>query len=416
MSRIIFHIDANNAYLSWEAVYRLQHGESIDLRQIPSVVGGDPKKRSGIVLAKSNPAKKYGITTGETLFSAFKKCPNLVVVPPNYPLYIKCSNAMVEILKDYSPQIQRYSIDECFLDFSGMKHLHESPFEIAEDIRRRIKNELGFTVSIGVSSNKLLAKMGGELKKPDAVSTLWPSELSEKLWPLPVEDLFMVGRATLPKLRKMSIYTIGDLAKYDPKYLQYTLKSHGQVIWNFANGIEASSVKKSTHLVAKGIGNSTTISFDVETSKEAHLILLSLTETVAMRLRDSGLCAMLVSVSIKTSTFEHYSHQRKFYTPTDTTKQIFAYVKMLFDEIWKGEPIRHLGVRVSELCDNDFVQISIFDEEVSDKQKSLDKVIDQLRLKYDSKIITKCCFLHSGIKPLSGGISEEDYPLMSSQL
>lgn len=417
MNRIIFHVDVNSAYLSWEAVYRLQRGEKVDLRNIPSIVGGDPKKRSGIVLAKSTPAKAYKIQTGETLNAAFKKCPNLTVVPPNYNLYIKASNAMTDLLREYSPQVQRFSIDECFMDFTGMQRLYPDPVATAEEIRQRIKDELGFTVSIGVSSNKLLAKMGGELKKPDGVSTLWPHEIESKMWPLDVSELFMVGRASAPKLHKMSIFTIGDLAKYDPKYLEYNLKSHGRLIWDYANGREDSAVRKSNVIEMKGLGNSTTIPHDVTTAAEAHLVILSLTETVAMRLRDAGRCARLVAIGIRTSELQHYSHQRKVDTPTDSTMQIYEYAKDLFNEAWQGEPIRHLGVRVSELCGNDFVQVSFFqDEQKNDKQRRLDAAIDQIRLKYDNKAITRGCFANSGIKPMMGGVGEEDYPLMSSML
>lgn len=417
MERIIFHVDVNGAYLSWEAAYRLQRGEKLDLRAVPSIVGGDPKKRSGIVLAKSEPAKAYKIQTGESLAAAYRKCPNLTVVPPNYNLYIKSSNALVELLREYSPQVQRFSIDECFMDFSGMNRIYPDPVAVAEEIRQRVKDELGFTVSIGISNNKLLAKMGGELKKPDGVSTLWPFEIESKLWPLPVEELFMVGRATVPKLHKMSIFTIGNLAKYDPRHLEYNLKSHGRLIWDYANGREESEVRKSNRMEMKGLGNSTTIAHDVSEAREAHLILLSLTETVAMRLRDAELCALLVGISIRTSDFEHYGHQRRFYTPTNSTKQIFAYVRELFDEAWKGEPIRHLGVRVSELCGDDFIQVNFFeDDQVSEKQRRLDATIDQLRLKYDNNAIVRGCFVNSGIKPMAGGVGEDDFPVMSNLL
>lgn len=416
MSKIIFHIDVNSAYLSWEAAYRLQKGEELDLRTIPSAVGGDPKKRNGIILAKSIPAKKYDIKTGESLYEAYKKCPDLYVVPPSYHLYIKSSNAMIDIVKEYSPMIQRYSVDECFLDYTNMESLLGDPIKTAHIIKERIKNELGFTVSIGISNNKLLAKMGSDLKKPDAVTTLFSEEISSKMWPLPIEDLFMVGRATAPKLHKLGIQTIGDLANFDLKLLKYKLKSHGELIWNYANGIENSEVRKSNHLEIKGIGNSTTTSYDVETSEEAYMILLSLCETIGMRLRDSDYCARLVSVGIKTSDFGYYSHQHKFDTPTDSTKQIYEYTKKLFDESWKGEQIRHLGVRVSEFCHNDMIQLSIFDSNNTDKQRALDEVIDKIRMKYGSKSVIRCCFLNSGIKPLMGGVCEVDYPLMSSIL
>lgn len=417
MERIIFHVDVNSAYLSWEAIYRLQRGETVDLRTIPSAVGGDPKKRTGIILAKSGPAKKFNIQTGESLGAALKKCPELVMVPPNYSLYMKCSNAMTELLREYSPQIQRFSVDECFMDFTGMEKIYPDPLAVAHEIGNRLKTEYGFTVSIGISSNKLLAKMAGELKKPDGVSTLWPEEIQAKMWPLPVEELFMVGRATAPKLHKMSIYTIGDLAQYDPKFLAYNLKSHGHLIWQYANGLEDSLVKKSNRVMVKGIGNSTTLPKDIHTSEEAYLVLLSLTEMVAMRLRDIGQCARLVAVGIKTGEFDHYGHQHKVLTPTDSTTQIYEYAKTLFDESWRGEPIRHLGVRVSELCDNDFLQLSFFeDQKKAEKQRKLDAAIDEIRLKYDNKAIMRGCFAGSNVKPISGGVGEEDYPLMSSML
>ncbi len=232
---LIFHIDANSAYLSWESTYRLQHGDKIDLRTLPSVIGGDPVTRHGIVLAKSTLAKKYNIKTGEAIYSAKQKCPGLIIVPPRYDLYMMCSSAMHEILQEYTPLIQRFSIDESFLDLSNTKHLHSGPVDLAHKIKDRIKKELGFTVNIGISSNKLLAKMAGDLKKPDMVHTLFPEEIKEKMWTLSVQDLFMVGRATLPKLNKLNIYSIGDLATYDLNVLMVALKSQGKLIWEYAN-------------------------------------------------------------------------------------------------------------------------------------------------------------------------------------
>lgn len=259
MSTLVFHIDVNSAYLSWEATYRLQQGETLDLRTIPSVVGGDETSRHGIVLAKSIPAKKYNIKTGETLHDARIKCPELVIVPPRYWLYMKCSSAMHKILYEYTPIIQRFSVDESFLDFSNMENLYTDYIRLAETIKERIKVELGFTVNIGISNNKLLAKVASDLKKQDRIHTLFPHEIRKKMWPLTVEDLFMVGRATAPKLHKLNINTIGDLANYDVNILKNILKSHGEVIWNYANGIDNSQVRKSNYIEMKGIGNSTTI-------------------------------------------------------------------------------------------------------------------------------------------------------------
>lgn len=416
MSRIIFHIDVNSAYLSWEAVYRLQHGEALDLRTIPSAVGGDPVKRHGIILAKSLPAKPYKIQTGESLMAAFQKCPHLTVVPPRYELYLKSSNALIELISDYSAHIQRYSIDECFVDFTDMVMLYGDPVETAHVIRKRIKKELGFTVSIGISSNKLLAKIASDLKKPDAVTTLFPEEIPSKMWPLPVEELFMVGRATAPKLHFLGIETIGDLANYDLEVLKGSLKSQGVLIWNYANGREDSQVKKSNRLAIKSIGNSSTIPFDIDNRKEAHLMLLSLSEMVGMRLRDSQYLARLVSVSFKTHLFNSSGHQRKFEIPTDHTSEIYRVACELFDELWDGTPLRHLGVRVSEFCENDFIQLHLFDSSTDERKQRLDRVIDELRGRFDPKVIMRGAFVGSGIKPLTGGVGEDDFPLMSSIL
>jgi len=414
--RTIMHIDVNSAFLSWEAVYRLQHGDSLDLRTVPSVVGGDPVIRRGIVLAKSVPAKKYKIKTGESIFSALQKCPSLIIVPPRYDLYIQCSNNLIKLLEEYSPAVQRYSVDECFLDYTNMEYHFGPPLSAAHTIKERIKKELGFTVNIGISSNKLLAKMASDFQKPDKIHTLYLHEIEEKMWPLPVEDLFMVGRSTAPKLHKLGIYTIGDLAKANPKFLYQHLKSHGTLIWNFANGIENSPVTREKSAPIKSIGNSTTISFDVTDQRTAHLILLSLVETVAMRLRNEECCGKLISVYIKTNDFRHYSHQKKLEIPTDCTNHIFKYACELFDEAWKGEPIRQLGVRISDLCSNQFCQLSLFDSSDTQKQKAVDKSIDQLRMRYGSMAVIRASFLHSRLKPITGGILEEDYASMSSIL
>lgn len=412
--RTIFHIDANSAYLSWEAAYRLQHGETVDLRTIPSVVGGDEASRHGIILAKSIPTKKFNIKTGETLREARQKCPELVVVPPRYELYMRCSSAMRDILGEYSPNIQVFSIDECFMELTNMERLFNDPVELAHIVKDRIKHELGFTVNIGISSNKLLAKVGGDLKKPDMVHTLFPEEIAEKMWPLPVEDLYMCGRATTSKLHKMGIYRVGELAKTELSTLKYFLKSHGELLWNYANGLENSPVRPGAPIPIKGIGNSTTIPFDVEDRRTAHLVLLSLVETVAMRLRHAAFCTQLVEVSIRTNELFSYSHQEKFSVPTDCTNAIYEKACGLFDAAWKGQPIRHLGVRVSELCSNEFLQLSMF-EKNREKQKRLDAAVDRIRMQYGSKAVVRSSFLNSGLKPVTGGVIE-DYTMMSSIL
>ncbi|MBU3215026.1 DNA polymerase IV [Clostridium estertheticum] len=418
MSRLIFHIDANSAYLSWEAAYRLQRGELLDLRLVSSVIGGDEESRHGIVLTKSIPAKKFDIHTGETLYSARAKCPSIVIVPPRYWLYMKCSAAMNQIFEEYTPKIQRFSIDESFLDFSNMEGLYPDYMKLAEIIKERINKELGFTVNIGISNNKLLAKVASDFKKPNRIHTLFPREIKSKMWPLPVEDLFMVGRATTPKLHGLNINTIGELANYDLKILKNKFKSHGLVIWNYANGNEFSEVRRSNYIEMKGIGNSTTTPFDVYDKETAHIVLLSLCETVSMRLRDSKNCCTVVSISVRGSDMISYSRQKKLAVATDSTRKIHEIVCYLFDNVWKGNPIRHLGVHITDFCGNDFYQCSLLDTFNYEKDSNLNKTIDEIRLKYGSKAISRSCFLHSGLNNMCGGMAdgEEEYPLMSAML
>lgn len=415
-ARTIMHIDVNSAFLSWQAVYNLQRGDTLDLREIPSVVGGSQADRRGIVLAKSTPAKAYGIQTGEVLWQARQKCPNLVSVPPNYELYMKCSNALYEVVKEYSPKIQRFSVDEMFVDYTGMERHFGEPVEAAHRIKDRIKQELGFTVNVGIGCNKLTAKVAGDLKKPDMVHTLYPSEIPLKMWPLPVEDLFMVGRQTKKKLNMLNIHTIGQLANADRKLLNGKLKSFGTLVWCYANGIDESPVQSGYFLQMKGIGNSTTIKFDVTDRYTACKVLLSLTESVALRLRAAHSCCRVVAVEIRNSDLESYSHQRKLISHTSITNEIYRNVVELFIESWKGEKIRHLGVRVTDFCSDEFIQPSFFDAGDRDKKNALDSAIDDIRGKFGNKSVMRGVFLDGEFSPITGSMGAEDYPVMSSIL
>lgn len=399
-NKIIFHIDVNSAYLSWTAVKLLQYGSELDIRKIPSVIGGSEENRHGIILAASIPAKKYGIKTGEPIYSARLKCRDLVVYPPDYNWYVKSSDALYKLLSEYSPKIQRYSIDECFMDAT---HFKENYKRVAMRIKMRITQELGFNCNIGISTNKLLAKMASDFKPKNAIHTLFKEEISLKMWDLPVEDLFMVGRASAAKLKKLNINTIGELAHSDVNLLINKLHSHGKLIYEYANGIDNSEIRESNYLEVKGIGNSTTISYDVETMEEAFKILLSLTESVAMRLRESNSLCGLAVVSVKTNQFAYYSHQKPLKSNTDSTNVIFEGIKEAFKEVWKGEKIRQLGVRVTKLCANSYVQETLFDFEKNEKQRKLDKTLDALRNKYGKEAVMRSTFLHSGVKPLNGG-------------
>ena len=406
---VIMHIDANSAYLSWEAVFRLQSGYPIDLRDIPSVVSGDPEKRHGIILAKSIPAKKMGIKTGESLMEARNKYPGLAVVGPNYDLYLQCSDAMYDILLEYSPLIQRYSVDECFLDYTASQRRFGDPVEVAYKIKERIKNELGYTVNVGVGPNKLLAKMASELEKPDRVHTLWLNEIQSKMWPLDASELFMVGRATTRKLKDRNINTIGDLACQDPNHMKAYLKSQGLLVWSFANGIDESLVTPNDEIIQKGIGNSTTIDHDVMDYKEALMVLLALTERVCSRLRKFKRVCSLISVSVATNEFRYSSHQLQLQCYLNSTTEIYKYVVRLFDEIWRKEPIRKLGVHVSNFVKDSEIQLSIFDANGRDKDERVDAAIDKIRAKYGDRSVIRGCFTNGPICPIQGGVNDGDY-------
>ena len=414
--RIIMHIDVNSAFLSWQAVYNLQRGHPVDLREIPSAVGGNQATRHGIILARSIPAKKYGVKTGETVWEAKNKCPQLLLVPPDHHLYMKCSRALMEILNEYSPRVQQYSIDEAFLDYTGMEERLGEPVSFAHRLKARIHKELGFTVNIGISCNKLLAKMASELKKPDMVHTLFPGEIREKMWPLPVEELFMVGRKTAKKLRSMGILTIGDIAAADPDLLRHKLKSHGLLIYDYARGIENSPVFPGYYMPMKGMGNSATIPFDVEDTRTARLILLSLSETVAMRLRYSRNCCSVIAVSIKYSDFRHCSHQQRLITPVNCTMDIYKTAARLFDEAWDGSPVRHMGVRAAGLERDSHMQCSVFDHPYYSRNLELDRAVDSIRDAYGIKSVVRACFINSGICASLGGVGSENWPVMSSIL
>lgn len=394
--KILFHVDVNSAFLSWEAVHRLKQGSPLDLRSIPAVVGGNEDSRKGIVLARSQPAKSYGIYTGETLYQARKKCPQLVVTSPNHQVYAQYSAELFQLLQQYSPSIAKFSIDEGFLDFTGMENLFGKPIQAAYLIKDRIHAELGFTVNIGISCNKLLAKMAGELSKPNKVHTLWPEEIMSKLWPLPIQELYMVGRASVPILNSLGIRTIGDLAQTEQPKLERVLKSHGRLLWNYANGIEEPDVLTRENTV-KGIGNSCTTPEDVQDQDTAYNYLLSLAESVAFRLREDNSLCNTVAVGLKDYQFKTYSHQRKLGYPTDLTQEIYDTVKILFREMWKGEPLRLLEVRVTDLSPNSSSQLTLFTPPKQEKLKNLDTVIDKIRTKNGKKAILRASLLQKDL-------------------
>lgn len=417
MKTTIFHIDVNSAFLSWEAVYRITHrGGTLDLREIPSAVGGDMTLRRGIILAKSIPAKKYNIKTGETIIEAREKCPKLVLVPPNYDLYESCSAAFMSILREYSDVVEQYSIDEAFVDMTSSCHLFGTPKETAEQMKNRIKQELGFTVNIGISGNKLLAKMASDFTKPDRVHTLYPEEIPQKMWPLPVSDLFFVGRATTKKLFSVGIKSIGELAKTDPVFLKSILKKQGEMIWGFANGIDLSPVI-SNPPANKGYGNSTTIPFDVTDIATANRVLLGLAETVGNRLRADRVQIEVVSVGIRYSNLFYQSHQKVLKTSTNLTWEIYKAAGDLFQELWNGFPIRHLGIHTSRVQNDNFTrQLNLFEEVDYDKLAQMDMTLDRLRERFGIDSVKRAVFLDQPIDHMSGGILRKNRTVDYSQI
>ena len=388
MEREILHVDVNNAFLSWTAVEKLKNGETLDIRTIPAIIGGDEAQRKGIVLAKSNIAKQFGIQTGEPIFFARKKCPNIQIFQSDFNVYRKYSNALYNLLMEYTDKIERYSIDECFLDLTGYIPKPRKLIDIAYEISKRAREELGFTVNIGVAPNKLLAKMASDFEKPNKVHTLYQEEIETKMWILPVSELFMVGRRSLPKLQKMGIKTIGDLAKSDEKLLIKNFGKYGKMIWEYSNGIDNEEVNYIKEK-PKNIGNSITLPYDYNNIEKIEEVLLALVEQVSYRLRNQEMFANVVNIQIKTNEFKVFSHQRKLDFATDSTKIIGKEAKKLLTEIYNNTPIRLIGVSVSSLVEKEERQISLFENIENEKQKKIDSVLDNIKEKYGYEAITR---------------------------
>lgn len=410
MGPYIFHIDANSAFLSWSAAYRVRVlGEKTDLRLLPSIVGGDQEKRHGIVLAKSTMAKKYGIKTGEAIVTAKKKCPGLVVVPPDYGLYVSASRAFIAKLKQYTDQVIQYSIDEAWAVFDGYEKLYGQGqmVSFAHDLKEEIKEELGFTVNIGISTNFLLSKMAGDFSKPDRVHTLFPEEIEKKMWSLPVSDLFFVGKATAAKLHRLGIFTIGELAQADEKMIQAHLKTPGEIIQGYARG-EDLQPDMFTHETNKGYGNSLTAPVDITDMEYAKQLMLSLCETIGMRLRDDNVRISVVSVHITTSEFHHEGKQAQLLTATDVTEEIYEAACRIFGRLWDGKtPVRQIGVHTSRVQTDAGRQYNLFDLKKYDRLEVLDRTVDGIRRKYGEDAVFRAGFLKSNVPHMGGGLHRE---------
>lgn len=397
--KIIFHIDVNSAFLSWEAVYRLRVLKSdLDLRTLPSAVGGDSSKRHGIILAKSIPAKKYAIQTGEPVHLALKKCPDLLLVSPNHLIYEEYSRDLMHLLYQFTPDIEPFSIDEAFLNMSGSILPNSNPIETAEFIREKIKKDLGFTVNIGISTNKLLAKMASDFQKPDKIHTLFPEEIAQKMWPLPLEELYFVGKSSAKILRGLGLNTIGDIAQLNPKFLKSHLgNKHGELIYQYAHGIDHNIVD-SVASPNKGYGNSTTLSKDIDNIEEASFVLLSLSETVSARLRRNNVKAGCITVETTDCDFNRSSHQTTLLSSTNSTNKIHDIVVKLLKEFWKGVPVRLLGIRATKLSSENYTQLNLFDMVNHEKQEKLDQALDNIMCRFGKDSVKRASFLETDVK------------------
>lgn len=389
MNRIILHVDVNNAYLSWSALYLLKNGHKNDIRQRYAIIGGDESQRRGIVLAKSNLCKKKGVVTAETIGSARRKCPYLEVYTPNFKVYKYFSDKMYEYLCTYTDIIERYSIDECFLDYTGSVKLFGDPIKIAYKIKDDIYKKFGFTVNVGVGNNKLLAKMASDFEKPNKVHTLFSNEISDKMFPLPIEDLFMIGKSSSKRLREMGINTIGELANYDEDELIKRFKKMGKMMHEFANGIDNSAVHYERE-AAKSISSSTVLPYNYSEDKMIKEVIMSLSHDIGRRLRYSKMYADTIGVWLKYSYFEKISKQEKLDISISTDEEIYDNACRIFDKLWNNEDgIRSICVFISGLSNTRKKQLSIFDtdSDVEDNNEKVQQLVDDLQNKFGKNII-----------------------------
>ncbi|MBQ4288089.1 MAG: DNA polymerase IV [Bacteroidales bacterium] len=378
MIRTIFHIDVNSAFLSWSAVKMISQGQP-DVRLVPAVVSGDPEDRRSIVTAKSIPAKKYGINTAEPLSMALRKCPDLVVVHSDFAWYRECSRGFIAICKKYSPVLQQFSIDECFLDMT-FRLSGKDPVDVARELKDEIFRTLGFTVNVGVAHNKLLAKMASDFEKPDKVHTLWEDEIPSKMWPLPVRDLLWVGKQTEAKLTSYGIKTIGELAKTPQAYLSRMLgDKFGHQIHLSANGIDDSPVVTEAD-EPKSYSNEHTLPKDVTDPEQVDRILFNLACHVCYRIRRDNFYAKGVSVFVKDKDFHTVSRQGQMPQHTNVTALILFAARGLLSQIWTGgTPIRQVGLGVFNLSHESIYQLSLFEDEKMDYYRKWDEEYDRTR-------------------------------------
>lgn len=398
MERIIMHIDVNNAFLSWTAIYLLEHNYKEDIRNIEAIIGGDEKRRAGIVLAKSTPAKKKGIKTAETIYEAKKKCPTLKVFPPNHDFYKQKSQELFTLLSNYTPDIEVASIDECYIDYTKVQKLYGNPLKFAEKIQKEIYSKLGFTVNIGIAENKLCAKMASDFSKPNKIHTLYQNEIKDKMFPLPIEDLFGVGKQTAEKLKFLGIKKIEDLAGQQEYNLRKIFKNQAKHLIEIANGIDKSEVD-SKKQSPKGISHEITLSEDLTNKKDLYKKLSILSEMVSKRIRKENKYSKIICVILKDNHFKRYSHQKKLKNPISTYEDIYKYSKQVLDDFYQNEPIRLIGIRLEDLTEIKTIQTSLFEKTQDlDKGEKLEQIMDEINNKYGKQVVKRASHIEKNIK------------------
>ena len=393
MERIVLHIDVNSAFLSWSALKLLKEGSKKDIRNEISVVSGRESTRNGIIVASSIPAKKLGIRAPMNLRDARKIYRDLIVVHPDYYYYADCSRKLFSFIRSLFEEVEQFSIDECFVEYTPNKKMYGDEIKFAYKLKDYIKKKYGFTVNIGIGNNKLLAKMASDFEKPDKVHTLYTSEIKEKMWPLDISDLFMAGKSSCNKLRRMGINTIGELANYDENKLHYQMKSMGTMLHNFANGIDDSKVEYE-YRERKGIGFSRTLEDDTEDKKILYSYLNDFSKDISDYLKRKNKYAGVIVVTIRYKDFKTYNHQIKLKNNINDKESLFKYSKELFNKLWNGEPVRLIGLRVTDLSSNNDIQLSLFDEnEKVLKDKEIDNLLDSINNKLGKDIVHKASLI-----------------------
>ena len=383
------HIDVNNAFLSWTAVDLLKKGYNIDIRTVEAVIGGDETKRHGIVLAKSPLAKKKGVKTANTIRDAKRKCNNLMIFPPNHDLYHKESNKLFNLIRNYTPDIEILSVDECFIDYTKVRGLYGEPIKFAYKLKQEIKNKLGITVNIGIANNKLCAKMASDFEKPDKVHTLFTNEVKNKMYPLPIEDLYGVGKSSSKKLRELKINTISDLANADYTLLYKYFKNQTKRLINSAKGIDDGVItvhKNEVDIISKSI----TTPYNLNKLNDIYEFMYPLVENVCFQLKNGKKYAMQIGVILKDKNFKTVSHQKKLKNATNNIDTIYNHVKELVKELWNNQSIRLVGVSVGKLTNKLSHQISLFEDiNKVENDNKLDNVINELKRNFGNNIIDK---------------------------